>query len=74
MKKSSKKGKVNVSRNAVEYSRSRKEMDTLFPPFSPSNLGKIGYQRIVLKSACHEDSKTPPTCLIWLSFGWDIWG
>ena len=34
-------------------------MDTLFPPFSPSNLGQIGYQRIVLKSACHEDSKTP---------------
>ena len=40
MKISSKK-KVNVSRNAEEYSRSCKEMDTLFPPFSPSNLVKF---------------------------------
>ena len=37
------------------YSRSHKEMGTLFPPFSPSNLGQIGYPRIVLKSTCHED-------------------
>ena len=34
-------------------------MDTLFPPFSPSNLGQIGYPRIVLKSACHGISKHP---------------
>ena len=39
-------------------------MDTLFSTFSPSNLGQSGYPRTVLKSAHHEDSKTPPTCLI----------
>ena len=49
-------------------------MDTLFPPFSPSNLGQIGYPRTVLKLTCHEDSKTPPACLFWWSFGWDIQG
>ena len=47
-----------------QYSRSHKEMDTLLLPFSPSNLGQNGYPKTVLKSACHEDSKTPPTCLI----------
>ena len=45
------------------YSRSHKEMDTLFPPFF-SFKSQNGYLKIVLKSACHEDSKTPPTCLI----------
>ena len=49
-------------------------MDTLFSTFSPSNLGQSGYPRTVLKSAHHEDSKTPPTCLIWWGFGWDIQG
>ena len=47
-------------------------METLFSLFSPSNLVQIGYPRTVFKSACQGDCKTPPTCLIWWSFGWDI--
>ena len=42
--------------------------------FSPWILCQIGHQMTVLESAPHEDSKTPPTCLIWWSFGWDIQG
>ena len=45
-----------------------------FSMFSPWILGQIGLSMTVLEFACHEDSKTPPTCLIWWSFGWDIWG
>ena len=42
--------------------------------FSLSNLGQIGIPMTVLESACPEDSKTPPKCWIWWSFGWDIQG
>ena len=38
----------------------------------PWILGQIELPMIVLESAHHEDSETPPTCLIWWSFGWDI--
>ena len=36
-------------------------------------LIKFETQRF-LKSAVCDDSQTPPTCSIWWSFGWDIWG
>ena len=45
-----------------------------FCPFSMWNLDQIWHPMAVLKSAHCDDSKTPPTCLIWWSFGWDIWG
>ena len=45
-----------------------------FPMFSPWILGQIGHPMTVLKYACPEDSKIPPTCFIWLSFGRDNWG
>ena len=45
-----------------------------FCPFSMWNLHQIWNPMTVLKSARHEDSETPPTCSIWWSFGWDIWG
>ena len=48
--------------------------DTSFYTFSLLNLHQIKNPMVVFKSAHHEDSKTPPTCLIWWSFGWDIWG
>ena len=34
--------------------------------FSPSNLDKTGFQRIVFELAFQEDSQTPPESLIWL--------
>jgi len=37
------------------------------------NPHQIWNPMTVLKSACHEDFKTSPTCSIWWSFGWDIW-
>ena len=37
-------------------------------------LGQIGHPKIVLDSAHQGDYETPPTCLIWWSFGWDILG
>ena len=46
----------------------------MFPMFSPWILGQIGLPMTVLECAHHEDSKTPNTCLIWLSFDWDIQG
>ena len=43
-----------------------------FCHFSLWNLDQIWNPMTVLKSACHEDFKTPPTCSIWWSFGWDL--
>ena len=43
------------------------------PWISQSILHQIQRSGSVLKSACHEDSKTSQTCSIWWSFGWDIW-
>ena len=57
-----------------KYSTPPLEWDTSFCPFSMWNLDQIWHPMGVLKSAHHDDSKTPPTCLIWWSFGWDIWG
>ena len=34
--------RISLSKKCHIYSRSHKKMDTLFPPFSPSNLGQIG--------------------------------
>ena len=47
--------------------------DSSFCSFSMWNLDQR-HPMGVLKSAHHYDSKTPPTCSIWWSFGWDIWG
>ena len=44
-----------------------------WPSISPSNIAVNANPGTVLKSACPEDSKTPSTCLNWLSFDWDIW-
>ena len=40
--------------------------------FFPLIIGEIGHSITVLDFTHHEDSD--PTCLIWWSFGWDIWG
>ena len=37
-----------------------------------SQLGQIGHSMTVLDAAHKGDSETPPTCLIWWSFGLDI--
>ena len=38
----------------------------------PWKLGQIGHSMTVLDAAHKGDSETPPTCLIWWSFGLDI--
>ena len=48
--------------------------DTSFYFFSMWNLDQIWHPMAVSKSAHHDDSKTLSTCLIWWSFGWEIWG
>ena len=40
----------------------------------PWKLGQIGHSMTILDAAQKGDSKTPPTCLIWWSFGVVIWG
>ena len=56
------------------YSLHSSVCNKTFAMFSPWSLGQIGLPMTVLESAGHEDSKTPPTCFIWWSFGWEIWG
>ena len=48
-------------------------MDILFCSITPTNLGQLSKPGTDLKSAGPDVFKTPPTCLIWPSFGWDIW-
>ena len=58
----------------IKYSTEILFCDSSFCPFSMWNLDQIWQPMAVLKSAHRDDSETPPTCLIWWSFGWDIWG
>ena len=51
-----------------------KESDILFCSITHANLGQILKPGTDLESADPEVFKTPPTCAIWPSFGWDIWG
>ena len=51
--------------NSIIYSLRGSVCNKTFPMFSPWSLGQIGLPMTVLESACHEDSETPPTCLIW---------
>ena len=51
-----------------------KESDILFCSITPSNLGQFSNPGADLESAGPDVFKTPPTCPIWPSFGWDIWG
>ena len=41
------------------------------PSIHPSNIALNANPGTVLKTACPEDFKTPPTCSNWLSFDWD---
>ena len=45
-----------------------------FYTFSMWNIDQICHPMAVLKYACRDNSKAPTKCLIWWSFGWDIWG
>ena len=45
-----------------------------FCSITPTNLGQFSKPGTDLKSAGPDVFKTPPTCTIWPSFGWDIWG
>ena len=63
----------SIKQHAIIYSLCGSVCNKMFPIFSPWILGQIGLPMEVLESAHREDSKTPPTCLIW-SFGWDIQG
>ena len=48
--------------------------NSIFCPFSMGNLDQILYPMAVLKFACRDDCKAPPTYSIWWNFGRDIWG
>ena len=41
---------------------------------TPTNLGQLSKPGTDLESAGSDVFKTPPTCPILPSFGWDIWG
>ena len=45
-----------------------------FCPITPTNLGQISKPVSVLETAGPDNFKTPPTCQIWPSFGWDNGG
>ena len=49
-------------------------MDILFCSITPTNLGQLSKPGTDLKTAGPDVFKTPPTCTIWPSFAWDIWG
>ena len=51
-----------------------KESDILFCSITHANLGQFLKLGTDLESAGTKVFKTPPTCAIWPSFGWDIWG
>ena len=51
-----------------------KEFDILFFSITPPNLGQLLKPGTDLESAGPDVFKIPPTCPIWPSFGWDIWG
>ena len=48
-------------------------MDILFGSITPTNLGQLSKPGTDLETAGLDVFKTPPTCAIWPSFGWDIW-
>jgi len=64
----------NIMVKICKYSTPPLLCNSGFCPFSMWNLDQIWHPMAVLKSAHCDDSKTPPTCLNWWSFGWDIWG
>ena len=41
---------------------------------TPTNHGQLSKPGTDLKTAGLDVFKTPPTCAIWPSFGWYIWG
>ena len=51
-----------------------KKFDILFCSITSTNLGQFSKPGTELETAGPEVFKTPPTCAIWPSFGWDIWG
>ena len=59
---------------ALDVQYLSKESDILFCSITHANLGQILKPGTDLESADPEVFKTPPTCAIWPSFGWDIWG
>ena len=51
-----------------------KELYILLCSITPTNVCQFSKPGADLKSAGPDVFKTPPTCTIWPSFGWDIWG
>ena len=51
-----------------------KEFNILFCSITPTNLGQFSKPGADLNSAGPDFFKTPPSCTIWPSFAWDIWG
>ena len=62
-----------IYQNLRKYSGGYQHLQQWKTSTCPSNVALNTNPESVLKFACPEDSKTPPTCYNWLSFDWDIW-
>ena len=64
-------GRKNVSIQNIHTVVANMTFSSVKPSISTSNVALKANPGTVMKSACPEDSKTPPTCYNWLSFDWD---